>query len=102
MAEGFPIIATQDGTITTPTELFPSDITFPDVPNNFLRELQFSVWAGSSSVLSIVFNGVNYAINNGVAVQGAVVFTVLVGNGDTVNFTTNGTSVPLRVTILGG
>ena len=41
-------------------------------------------------------------INNGVAVQGAVVFTLLVGNADTVNFTTNGTAVPLRVSIIGG
>lgn len=101
MAEGYPIIAEQTGTITSPSNLFPTNITFSDVPANFVQEIQVSLWLGASSVISIVFNGTNYAINNGVAVQGAVVFTVLVGTGDTFNITTNGASIPIVATVAG-
>ena len=102
MAEGFPIIATQSDTITTPANLFPSNITFTDTPDGFAREIQVSIWAGASSVLSVVLNGVSYVINNGTAVQGAVVFTLLVQDTDTFNLTTNGSDIPLVVTVAGG
>lgn len=102
MAEGFPIIATQSDTITSPANLFATNITFSDVPANFAQEIQVSLWLGASSVISIVFNGTNYVINNGTAVQGSVVFTVLVGNNDTFNITTDGSSIPIVATIAGG
>jgi hypothetical protein len=102
MVEGFRIIAAESDTISTPANLFPQNVTFSsDTPTNYAREIQVSIWAGASSVLSLVLNGTSYVINNGTALQGAIVFTLLVQSTDTFNITTNGSNVPLVVTLAG-
>ena len=100
--EGFAIIDQTSTTISSGQDAFASDITFSDTPENIGRELQIQIYAQLSSTLSLVYNGTNYPINNGVAIIGSVVFTILVTGADTLNITTDGTNIPLEIIVTGG
>ncbi len=99
--EGFTILDSVSTTINAGQDAFPSDITFTDVPIGVTREIQVQIYAGISSILSMRRNGVDYSINNGIAVVGTVTFTLLVLSTDTLNVRTNTASVPLDI-IIGG
>lgn len=99
--EGFQLLDSVSTTISSGADAFHFDITFTDVPTGTTREIQVQIYAGISSVLSIRRNGVNYSINNGIAVVGTVTFTLLVLSTDTLNVRTNTASVPLDI-IIGG
>ena len=100
--EGFTRLGRVAVTFSTGENAFENDITFTDTPANLSREIQVQIYAASSSVLSIRLNGTDYPINNGTAVTGAVVFTILVDSTDTLNFRTDGTNIPLVIIVAGG
>ena len=100
--EGFPRIDRVAVTLSSGNDAFSSDITFADTPADLSREIQVQIYAASSSVLSIRLNDTDYPINNGTAVTGAAVFTILVDSTDSLNFRTDGTDIPLVIIVAGG
>ncbi len=99
--EGFEIIDSVSTTINAGQDAFPSDLTFTDTPAGLTREIQVQIYSGLSAVLSMRRNGVDYPINNGIAVVGTVTFTLLVLAADTLNVRTDTASTPLDI-IIGG
>ncbi len=99
--EGFQILDSVSTTINAGQDAFPSDLTFADTPTGVTREIQVQIYSALSAVLSMRRNGVDYAINNGIAVVGTVTFTLLVLAADTLNVRTDTASTPLDI-IIGG
>ena len=99
--EGFALIDQTSTTISSGQNAFGTDIAFSDTPENVGREIQVQIYAELSSILSLVYNGTDYSINNGVAVVGSLTFTIIVTGADTLNFTTNGTNIPLEILVAG-
>ena len=101
--EGFTRLGRVAVTLSSGANAFGSDITFSDdTPANTTREIQVQIYAASSSNLFVRLNDTDYPINNGTAVTGAIVFTILVDATDTLNFRTDGTNIPLVIIVAGG
>jgi len=101
--EGFELLGSVSVTLSSGANAFGTDITFgTETPTTVTREIQIQIYAGLSSILFIRRNGTDFAINNNVAVVGAVTFTILVLAGDTLNFRTDGTNIPLNIIVGGG
>lgn len=100
--EGFAILGSVSTTISSGANAFPADITFAtDTPSTVAREIQIQIYAGSSSIIFVRRNGVNFPINNSVAIDGSVTFTLLVLSTDTLNIRTGGASIDLDIIVAG-
>ncbi len=101
MVEGFPIIAQESKTITGPENLFDENLTFTDVPAGFARNIIVSLYVGTNAAIWIRLNNVNYAINNGAVIQGAIVFNLLVTSSDVMNITTTSSNILVNARVCG-
>lgn len=102
VVEGFPIIGSVSTTINAGVNAFGSDLTFADGPTGVAREIQIQIYSGLSAILSIRRNGIDYPINNNIAIIGSITLTVLVLSTDTINFRTDTVSTPLDIIVSGG
>jgi hypothetical protein len=100
--EGFILFGSATKSISSGESVFTTDVIIPDTPLDVAREIQVQLYIDTSSIISIEINSVPYVINNGVAVIGAVSFSLIVLTSDTVNITTAGTDVQVTAIISGG
>lgn len=99
--EGFTILTHSNVTVGPATDVLPLDLTFTDVPPVLTREIQIQMYVGIAAIISVRRNGVDYPINNNIAIQGAATFTILVLSTDTLNFRTDTAATPIDVIVAG-
>ena len=99
--EGFTILGQNSTTIGIGEDGLATNITFTNVPPVLTREIQIQLYVGIAAIISVRRNGVDYPINNNIAIQGAATFTILVLSTDTLNFRTDTAATPIDIIVAG-
>lgn len=98
----FQIIAEEEGAFNINQEWFPTPITFPEVPNETVQVIQVQLETDQASLLQVTTNnGTTWsALNNATAVSGLATFTMLIRQGDELNFrNTDVAGLAVKVTV---